>query len=195
MLGRVCRIQQGGLGSFSIFGRLFTTRASGYKTVKDFSPEDLKGKTVFLRADLNVPITKEADAAGNFSITDDTRIVSAVPTIKHLMDQGARVILSSHMGRPKGKRSERLSLKPVSHFQLQIKVVCYDSSSLLSELCFCYSFKLYVWKEERPWTSTFVEKNCVRNFQWYYHTRSPSVCKSCWGIKTLRERTMWLAHK
>lgn len=61
------------------------------KSVGDLTSADLKGKKVFVRADLNVPL----DDAQN--ITDDTRIRAAVPTIKHLMANGAKVILSSHL--------------------------------------------------------------------------------------------------
>lgn len=61
------------------------------KSVGDLSPAELKGKKVFVRADLNVPLDD------NQNITDDTRIRAAVPTIKHLITNGAKVILSSHL--------------------------------------------------------------------------------------------------
>ena len=61
------------------------------KSVGDLAESDLKGKKVFVRADLNVPL----DDSQN--ITDDTRIRAAVPTIKHLIQNGAKVILSSHL--------------------------------------------------------------------------------------------------
>jgi phosphoglycerate kinase len=69
---------------------------------------DLKGKRVFIRADFNVPLDN------NLMITDDTRIRSTLPTINYAIDEGAKVILSSHLGRPKGKRDPRLSLAPVA---------------------------------------------------------------------------------
>lgn len=65
--------------------------AMAKKSVGDLSESDLKGKKVFVRADLNVPL----DDAQN--ITDDTRIRAAIPTIKHLMSKGAKVLLSSHL--------------------------------------------------------------------------------------------------
>src|SRR4030042_1484926 len=68
---------------------------------------DLKGKKVFLRVDFNVPM----DKSGN--VTDDTRVRAQLPTIKYALDKGAKVIIASHLGRPKGKRVEELSLKPV----------------------------------------------------------------------------------
>ncbi len=67
----------------------------------------LNNKRVFTRADLNVPIDKE------FNITDDYRIVSMLPTIKYILEQGGKPILASHLGRPKGKVVPELSLKPV----------------------------------------------------------------------------------
>lgn len=61
------------------------------KSVGDLSAAELKGKKVFVRADLNVPLDD------NQNITDDTRIRAAIPTIKHLINNGAKVILSSHL--------------------------------------------------------------------------------------------------
>ena len=70
---------------------------------------DLKGKTVFIRADFNVPL-----AQGGREITSDKRIRASLPTIQYALDQGAGVILASHLGRPKGKANPEMSLKPVA---------------------------------------------------------------------------------
>ena len=69
---------------------------------------DMKGKRVFLRVDFNVPM----DKSGN--VTDDTRVRASLPTIKYALEKGAKVIIASHLGRPKGKRVEEMSLKPVA---------------------------------------------------------------------------------
>ncbi|XP_044468586.1 phosphoglycerate kinase, chloroplastic-like [Mangifera indica] len=76
------------------------------KSVGDLTGADLKGKRVFVRADLNVPLDDTQ------KITDDTRIRAAIPTIKHLIQNGAKVILSSHLGRPKGL-TPKFSLAPL----------------------------------------------------------------------------------
>lgn len=74
------------------------------KTLKDF---DYSGKKVLLRCDFNVPLKDGV-------ITDDKRIVESLPTIKYLMEQGAAVILMSHLGRPNGEANHKYSLKPVA---------------------------------------------------------------------------------
>jgi len=69
----------------------------------------LKNKRVFIRVDFNVPL-----AAGGQEITSDKRIKASLPTIKYCLEQGAGVILASHLGRPKGKPNPEMSLKPVA---------------------------------------------------------------------------------
>ena len=75
------------------------------KTVKDI---DLKGKKVFVRCDFNVPMDE------NQNITDNTRIVAALPTIKYLLEQNCKIVLASHLGRPKGEFKPEFSLAPVA---------------------------------------------------------------------------------
>src|SRR4030066_2145043 len=69
---------------------------------------ELKGKRVFIRVDFNVP----QDEKNN--ITDDTRILLSLPTIRFVSEAGGKAILASHLGRPKGKKDSKFSLAPVS---------------------------------------------------------------------------------
>jgi phosphoglycerate kinase len=80
------------------------------KSVRDI---DLKGKRVFVRVDFNVPLSKELDAEGNYAVKDDTRIRAALPTLKYLVEQGASLVLASHLGRPKGPEPKS-SLAPAA---------------------------------------------------------------------------------
>ena len=78
------------------------------RTIRDLSAADLAGKRALVRVDFNVPL----DDAG--AISDDTRITAALPTITTLLDQGAKVVLLAHFGRPKGAPEARYSLAPVA---------------------------------------------------------------------------------
>ena len=74
------------------------------KTIRDI---DVSGKRVLVRVDYNVPIKKGL-------VTDATRIAASLPTLRHLLDHGGRLVLMSHLGRPKGSSDPSLSLKPVA---------------------------------------------------------------------------------
>merc|ERR1719472_681958 len=77
------------------------------KSVGDLTEADLKGKKVLVRCDLNVPLDGK-------TITDDTRIRASIPTVKYLMEKGAKVLLASHLGRPKDGPEDKFSLSPVA---------------------------------------------------------------------------------
>ena len=80
----------------------------GKRSLSSLSAEDLSGKRVLVRVDFNVPLNDSGE------ITDDTRIRAALPTINHLIANHAKVILSAHFGRPKGKVNEDMRLTPVA---------------------------------------------------------------------------------
>src|SRR5690554_2477186 len=87
-------------------GRVTNMAMMEKKSIKDI---DVRGKRVIARVDFNVPLNKETG-----EITDDKRIKGALPTIQHLVDQGAKVILVSHLGRPKSGPETKFSMKPAA---------------------------------------------------------------------------------
>jgi phosphoglycerate kinase len=94
--------------------------------IRNVTQLKLSGRKVFLRLDLNVPISGEGE---NKVIDDETRIREALPTIQYCLEQGAKVILCSHLGRPDGKRSAKYSLEPVAKRMAELL----DKDVLLSE--------------------------------------------------------------
>src|SRR5947209_1456737 len=84
---------------------------------------DLKNKRVFMRVDFNVPLTEEGRVA------DDTRIRETLPSIEYALRHGAKLVLASHLGRPKGKPNPKMSLKPVAE---RLRVLL---DQLLSSAC------------------------------------------------------------
>lgn len=93
--------------SVSPFVMTAASTASTKKSVKDLNESDIRGKRVLVRCDLNVPLKGK-------DITDDTRIRASVPTIEYLVKNGAKVLLSSHLGRPKDGPEDKYSLGPVA---------------------------------------------------------------------------------
>src|SRR5215471_13460404 len=76
--------------------------------IKNIPELDIAGRRVFIRVDFNVPLTPDG------KVSDDTRIRESLPTIKLAIEKGARVVLASHLGRPKGKPDKKYSLEPVA---------------------------------------------------------------------------------
>jgi phosphoglycerate kinase len=85
-------------------------KTAAIRHVKDLP---IEGKRVFLRVDFNVPLERSKDG-GEARVGDDSRISASLPTIKHCLERGARLVLASHLGRPKGKPAPEYSLEPVA---------------------------------------------------------------------------------
>src|SRR3954462_10973687 len=85
-----------------------TDRAMLKRTVRDLRADQLRGKRALVRVDFQVPLDEHR------KVSDDTRIRAALPTIELLLDRGARVVLLSHLGRPKAKPEPKYSLQPIS---------------------------------------------------------------------------------
>ena len=95
-------------------------------TIKDLPAQKIKGQRALVRVDFNVPLDEHQH------VTDDTRIRAALPTLDYLLDRGGRVVLLSHLGRPKGKPEQKYSLEPVSRRLSQLmssrKVIFVEST-------------------------------------------------------------------
>ncbi len=90
---------------------------STVRPIRSIRDIDVANKRVFLRLDFNVPLSNlgsEPDAEGLRKVEDDNRIREALVTIRHVMDKGGKVVIGSHLGRPKGKSPE-FSLEPVGN--------------------------------------------------------------------------------
>ena len=91
--------------------KISTSGTARIKSIRDLS---LRGKRLFLRLDLNVPLSEKRNESGQRTVEDDNRIKEALPTIQYAVGQGAKVVIASHLGRPNGKKNTDFSLFPVA---------------------------------------------------------------------------------
>ena len=96
--------------------------------MKNLLDYNFEGKNILVRVDFNVPLDE------NFNITDDSRITAALPTIKKLLDDNARVILMSHLGRPKGKDYKFSLQHIIDHLQKTLKTTVSFSEDCIGDL-------------------------------------------------------------
>lgn len=122
-----------------------TPGAASHTVIKSVRDLAMASKAVFLRLDFNVPIE-------NGKITDDSRIMEALPTIKHCIAAGAKVVIASHLGRPDGKRDPKYSLEPVAVYLSGVV----GQEVMLADDCIGEGIELLV-KSQRPGSVLLLE--------------------------------------
>jgi phosphoglycerate kinase len=116
------------------------------KSLRDLA---IKGKSVFLRLDFNVPITFSGTDG---KVTDDSRIVEALPTIKYCIENGAKVVIGSHLGRPDGKANPKYSMEPVAEHLSKLL----GNEVTLTDDCIGEGIELMI-KSQKPGTVILLE--------------------------------------
>ena len=154
--------------------------AEAKKSVKDLPASALKGKKVLIRCDLNVPLDGK-------TITDDTRIRASVPTIEYLLSKGARVAISSHLGRPKSGPEDKFSLGPCAarlsellgkKVPMATDCIGTDVDALVNgladgECCLLENVRFY--KEEEKCDKTFSKKLAAPFDMYVPHAVCPTL--------------------